>query len=703
MIENHMKRYKQALRDGEDTRKLDAIIAGLSREEFTGWTDEIGLDAMHYAIMAKHAEAVDLLLKMGYFVRPYQPQFSLYTHFAAHLGYRTCLNVLLTHRPDDFCIAKQPLIVPPSALVDVLNDVKPLTAIGNAVVSTPFSQTGVKPPSTINNSQTGKKGNENAARSSVTSAPSSRPPSRSTSRPTSAKKDRAADTASKSLGAGERAIKTTNRVRVDSSAPPTDPFHLSHKESYEGGLRDFTSDTAYRRTSTVDGERKADPADNYVGDKTQPLLKTPLEVAASACHLDCVKLILDLCVLKANPDAPSKGYLTLAALADCPASMKLLLQTQETKGNDRKDRKQESQRVEDFKAAVEIGVQRARPQCLDLLLADKSVDVKGLFKNINFFHVLYTFSATYGKGAYGRLPEATRVLINRGHDIQAKIPPRTYPLYTLITHSFCFHDYIFTEYYIECMKLLLENGADPNFDEVRFERQILEKKGIKFAAGRNAYSSALHCLLETVETYVSNMASPALAVKFVEDCSELLVRHSADVGKVGRVGDARSDLQGNILHQYAKSSVILGVGKSILRSIMRYGAEPGVKINGKYAINVYFDVLFEALMMLVVLDTNHKFEKDSRTMLDALCDHMSPAEVKDACNIFHLAHGKVTSDQVKPYVRMVSAELKRRSKIVRSLRGLTAWRVWKLCGKRSEAVRNLPVSVELKTLILPLM
>ena len=130
--------------------------------------------------------------------------------------------------------------------------------------------------------------------------------------------------------------------------------------------------------------------------------------------------------------------------------------------------KQDKQLAEDFKAAVEVCVQRALPDCLDLLLGNVpgKMDTKSLFKQINFYHVLYTFSASYGKAVYGRLPEVTRVLIRRGHDVNAKVPPRTYPLYTLLTHAFCYHDYTYTQYYVECLRALLQKGADPNFDEV---------------------------------------------------------------------------------------------------------------------------------------------------------------------------------------------------------------------------------------------
>lgn len=666
-IDTQMRRFRQAVKNGEEVGRLEAHLGLLKKDEFMAWRDDQGLDAMHHVIMADNAEAVDMLLKLGYFARPFEPEVNLYTHFAARLGLRTILGILLTHRPDDFRISKKPLFVP----------------------------AGWAPPE-----KDAKHGfvRINSASSSAVSTASYR--SVLLYRKPSAKSlQLKSDTVSLRSTVSEKAgMPGQTRPGINKPLSPT-----------LGSLKPAPLPTDARRPSLDQGiqdsgESTPKPLEAKAGSGLNPLMKTPLEVAAGEGHVGCVRLLLDMCVLRANPDTPCKGYLTLAALAGCPASMKLLLKTaqQLKRGPEWKERKQDKMRMEDFRSAVEICLQRARPQCLDFLLADNSVDVRGLFKNINFFHVLYTFSATYGKGAYGRLPQATEVLIRRGHDVQAKVPPRTYPLYTLITHSFCYHEYPFTEFYLECMKMLLDSGADPNFDEVEFEKQILERKGIKFAVGRNAYSSALHCLLETVETYASLLSSPALAVKFVMTCADILIQRAADVEKVGRIGDARSDLQGDVLHQYAKSSVFLGVDQSILRSFLRYGAEPGLKIRGKYAINVYFDKLFEALSQCLVIDLNHKYEADSRLMLDCLCDLMTPREIKDAHHIFHHTHAGATSEMVKPYVKMVGAELKRRSKIVRPLRGLAAWRVWKLCCKRADLVRDLPVTVEIKTIILPL-
>lgn len=68
--------------------------------------------------------------------------------------------------------------------------------------------------------------------------------------------------------------------------------------------------------------------------------------------------------------------------------------------------------------------------------------------------------------------------------------------------------------------------------QVAFEKRLLQQKGMKAAVGRNAYSTSLHCLLETVETYATYLQSRALAVRFVEECAELLTQFNADITKV---------------------------------------------------------------------------------------------------------------------------------------------------------------------------
>ena len=72
-----------------------------------------------------------------------------------------------------------------------------------------------------------------------------------------------------------------------------------------------------------------------------------------------------------------------------------------------------------------------------------------------------------------RLPKVVRVLIDLGHNVGARTPPRTYPLYTLIECAFRCRDFCFSDDFCTCLKLLLDDGADPNFDEV--SKTILSK------------------------------------------------------------------------------------------------------------------------------------------------------------------------------------------------------------------------------------
>ena len=67
------------------------------------------------------------------------------------------------------------------------------------------------------------------------------------------------------------------------------------------------------------------PIDLPDPESLKPLKCTPLEVAAQWAHLDCVKTLLDLYILRAYPELGMKGYLTLASLANDVPSLKLLL------------------------------------------------------------------------------------------------------------------------------------------------------------------------------------------------------------------------------------------------------------------------------------------------------------------------------------------------------------------------------------------
>ncbi|XP_025092822.1 uncharacterized protein LOC112563219 isoform X2 [Pomacea canaliculata] len=596
MREEVMRRFLQAVKDRQSNKVLHNILGLISKEEFMGWVDGHGLDILHHAIMLDNAEAVDFLLKLGYFARPHQPAVNLYTHLAAHLGHRTVLSVLIQHRPDDFRLSQQPLILPSANCVPPDNC---KTCAARARVAAPLA--GGKTSSSVSESNEAGASDHERSR-----AGSTKQASTSTSTSTST-------------------WLSLSRLKVATDAVGVVGHHVQTG--------------AKKHDSSLDDRATADDS----GLQTPPLMKTPVDVAALSQHVECVKLLLDVCVLKVNPHAPSHGYLTLSALANSSAAMALMMKESPR----RQDHKQEKLRDEDLKAAVGVCLHKVLPECLDIILASENTRILQLFNNISLLHILYTSSASHTHATYRRIPEVTKVLIKWNHDVKATIPPRTYPLYTLISHAFCSHDYSNTSHYLSALRMLLQAGADPNFDEVAFEKRLLQQKGMKAAVGRNAYSTSLHCLLETVETYATYLQSRALAVRFVEECAELLTQFNADITKVGRIGDASSVLHGNVLQQYAKCCVSLGVDRPIMRCLLRHGAEPEVKVKGKYALNVYFDKLFDSLKMCEVVDTNHRLLGDVRAMVDFMCDYMAPVHIQDAATTFMQAHGRDRSPQVQ--------------------------------------------------------
>ncbi|RUS80893.1 hypothetical protein EGW08_011364, partial [Elysia chlorotica] len=418
---------------------------------------------------------------------------------------------------------------------------------------------------------------------------------------------------------------------------------------------------------------------------------SPLDIAARAGHTECVSVILNQCVLRRHADEAleDKSDVTLACVADSPQSLALLL--------DRKSRDPRS-----WEKALEVCLHHALPDCLDLLLQAQTRDTRHMFKGMNFFHVLYTYSANHGAQSYARLAQATEVLVRHGHDVGARTPSRTFPMYSLLTHAFCFHDYDNTQYYVKALRVLLKHGADPNHDEIKLEKRYPKVMAGRIL-GRSAFSSALHCLMETVEQYSQYLQSPALAVQFVEDCACVIMGSGrSSMNRVSFIGDSdKMTIQGSILHQLAKSSVFLGVNPAIVRCVLRHGADPNLKVEGRYAINVYFDRLFEKMRSLKVVDAKHKHMEDAMTIC-RLCMFMEHSAIRDCLDVFVKNHKMEASPQVQHYVSAVVEELGRRSRQVHPLRDSSAWAAWKACGCRFENVHKLQVSSEIKTYILPM-
>lgn len=412
-----------------------------------------------------------------------------------------------------------------------------------------------------------------------------------------------------------------------------------------------------------------------------------MDIAAKSGHTKCVYLILTQCVIKEHPDRAKSGYVALATLANSKDAVKVLLKDNPTK--------------EDIREAIDIAVHFAQPECLDLLLST-GIDTKSIFNGVNFYHTLFSFSSvqSFGKEGYARLPKVTEVLLKHRHDVKKKEPANTYPLYSLIKNSLCLDNYTWTQYYMDCVQLLLQAGANPNFDEAKYERQRL-KTGAKSIVGRNAYSSAIHCLLDTVESYAETLDSKALAAKFVIQCAELLCHNDANINQIGQITRKNSTM-GTVLHQFAKTSVQIGVDLDILKFLLRQGANADVCVDGKYVLNIFTDELFEKLKET----SPHLKQKDRmpdvKRMLDIL-NHMSRGAIRDTLRILKNDHARNPPPQTKIYIGVISKELEYHIKHIKPLRKLVAQAVWVFCQRKANSVHSLPTTAKLKTEILPIL
>ena len=414
----------------------------------------------------------------------------------------------------------------------------------------------------------------------------------------------------------------------------------------------------------------------------------PIDVAAEAGHLNCVKQILDQCIIREHNEIAKYPYVALACAAQSVLSLNLIM-------------KKDKPKPDDVKKAIEVSLMKASSQCLDILLQQK-IKTGDMFCKRNFFHMLYTFSNTteFGKEGYRRLPDVTQVLVRHKYNVQTTSPPNTYPLYSLIKNALCVHDYVNTRHYVMCLRILIDAGADPNFDETKREKQ-LNAKGIKTEHGRMSYSSAMHCLLETVESFSEYLESKALGVRFVIQMGEVLLQNKARINAVGRLGDKNSNRYGTVLHQFARCCVKLGVDTDIFKYLLRQGADANAKEeNGKYVINTFFDTLFEGLKEFSSHQTPPDHTEDVKTMV-ALSLFMNRKCVKETLNMLKKEYAISPPQHLKKYVQIAVHELEERAQEVWPLKRICRTFIWERCNRDATVVTQLPTDIESRTYILP--
>ena len=392
-------------------------------------------------------------------------------------------------------------------------------------------------------------------------------------------------------------------------------------------------------------------------------------------------------IVKSNPDHEKSGYVALATIADSQSAVQLLLKS-----------RPKSSEIDE---AVTLAIRGARDGCLDALLASGHNTSK-LFGGVNLYHALYEYSAGmyFEKDRFERLADVTTVLMKHKHDIECQTPTNTYPLYSLLYNSISVHNYQWSKQYIRCVRLLVSSGANPNFDEYKFEFSQI-KSGKKSVKGRCSYSSSLHCLFDTVEKHFDAFDSNEDAYKFLVEFADALVQHGADAKQAGRLGDHKGQTAGTALHQFAKTSVEIGVSSEVLKFMLRAGADVDIGMKGKFAINTFADFAFAKIKGLASHDKGKNIREDILVLLQ-MCDHMSRDKIAECLKTFKKDHAGNPSPKVKPYVDLIIQELESRKRSILPLRKIVADVIWRLCKRKASVVHKLPVSVKTKTQILPL-
>ena len=672
------------------------------------WTDHLKLNIVHYAIIYNRPKILHFFIaETNLFPPNHTPKVSPYAHLAAYLGSTDCLEMVLSNRPKDFFkigkVQKHILVIPHKiARVHKQSELK-----GNGLIKQ--IETSIKIVEKLTNSIEDESDFSDVITDSQMSLIindidkadlkqlGTLQPSAKYKTPQNKDKER--------QGPLVKLLKLppiTTHAHLSQTSAQTPHSSLTHvpvhskpshtRSVYSTEIDDILGHTY--RPSRVLGIRVNKPLKQFQlqlpnrTDSTEARKqeldnlqdKTPLTLAAERAHLDCVRLILTKVFLKhQHKNSKFKNPLTLAAKSKSPEAIILVME----KGKFS---------IGDYHIAMETTIRDASPKCLAALLTvDQSTRERYVESNGNLYHMLYTQSWDPEDGCRRMLPKMTSVLINNKEDVNASSLNNkyTYPLYTLIHCCFYTKPEKFLIFYLECFALLLAAKANPHF----YEKQTLTDTQSRLS--RKPYGSALDCIfenaVESIEYFENKPNWPRRCMKSL--IIRLLINDKT----------RRSDfILNNILFKYMKHVCVLGLDYTVLKYLLRYGANPDAQHaeSGKYAINVYFDNLFPYLTVYKKPNYEEHYLKELDHLM-MLCKRMSHECLRDALRIFMDSHLTKTPLQgvhvFRYFVYLVNSMLKSPS----SLSDIAALSVWKICSSNVARVRELPVDEKIKLRIVP--
>ncbi|GFR80143.1 hypothetical protein ElyMa_004038700 [Elysia marginata] len=401
--------------------------------------------------------------------------------------------------------------------------------------------------------------------------------------------------------------------------------------------------------------------------------KTPLTYAAERGHTECVQYLLETVVNKRHPSLANKEPLTLATKARSPETILLLLEKKVARS--------------DYQSAVVLSIREMYPDCLTALLTNKGKDRSTMFDGTNLYHILYSQSVISSR-RYELMPEMTRALISAKEDVNSHNTPRTYPMYTLINCAFNITVGKQIFFFIDCLHILLECKANPHFDETKSLKSINKTDNLMFS--RQAYSSAIGCVFESAKN----------SVNFFESSywSNLFMKKFITTIEMFDLTPRR--MLNNILFDYMEAVCVLGLDRTIVRCLLRYGGNPDFMKNGKYVVNVYFDQILPYLTKFEIFDTSGHYHQELTTLM-IISKSMSINCLSEALHIFLSEHLLSAPIQALSISREFASLMDQMLRTPRPLMELVAQAIWVITKRNKKKVKALPISESFKSLIIP--